>query len=608
MAKLYLWCVVGLLVCVVSPGVCDDVGAWADVDRGFQQPDGLWDTVKASSDQEVPVLESQNPSQPPAPASANGDRDTAPFVNSVNGDTNQEAAAQGIEGLSPNNQVYDSLKDPSASSSKQNGLPAAGMPDAMREHLSQSTTHTEVGNGQEPQHEEQMSKDSVNSQNRADSEFMATALESPLTKSNTSNEAQNAGTQGQEQNRQDDNGYNAQYNTNRGDVDVLGNSGDHFSENIWSRKEEHGQGNEGQVQNSQDAAGLNTLSNHANEANGVLGSQGDPIADRTQVISQTEMKKGIQTQDNLDHASNSAQNIQSSSDNEPDAGSLLDTSYIRPSPSEGGNRNQIESRNISNSIDNIAPSTSSSLPAMPGENVDSKGVRTGVDSEEPRAESSSGNFVMGSQQPQFSKTPDQHGDEVDQGNKDIPLDSNLGDENKGKQTEGATENRTEASKVTPPQPVSIDPDNKMDIFDDDFDYEDDEDDDDWWYYNPDSRKKDRTTSSALPSSSTTMPWPVDSDEQLKEGKTDESSATKGDLSDLHEGIIEIADVVDKNKKKMNGPRDAIILYTGLIIILVCGIVVFTLWKNSSKKSRSRNLISVPQNGEEGKRLLDHPFV
>ncbi|KAL8600079.1 hypothetical protein ACOMHN_051626 [Nucella lapillus] len=79
-------------------------------------------------------------------------------------------------------------------------------------------------------------------------------------------------------------------------------------------------------------------------------------------------------------------------------------------------------------------------------------------------------------------------------------------------------------------------------------------------------------------------------------------------ADIPEKVVNIEDVEERQRKRINGPKDGIILYTALIIVLIASIIFFSLWKNASKKGRHRNPMSINPTGEEGKRLLDHPFV
>lgn len=134
----------------------------------------------------------------------------------------------------------------------------------------------------------------------------------------------------------------------------------------------------------------------------------------------------------------------------------------------------------------------------------------------------------------------------------------------------------------------------------------DDNDDDWWYFNPDNpnRKEDKVKFSSSP------PWFLSSTPRPggDEAKDVDDSKESPDLPDIPEKVMKAEDVVEKKNKKISGPKDSIILYTVLIVILITGIVSFSLWKNASKKSRPRNSMSMMPPGEEGKRLLDHPFV
>ncbi|KAK7506617.1 hypothetical protein BaRGS_00002092 [Batillaria attramentaria] len=76
--------------------------------------------------------------------------------------------------------------------------------------------------------------------------------------------------------------------------------------------------------------------------------------------------------------------------------------------------------------------------------------------------------------------------------------------------------------------------------------------------------------------------------------------------EFKEGVISIEEA--RTRKPLQAPKGTIVLYTVLIVIFIAGIVVFSIWKNPFKITRPSHTTPVVRTGEEGKRLLDHPFV
>ncbi|XP_025113633.1 clumping factor A-like isoform X2 [Pomacea canaliculata] len=80
------------------------------------------------------------------------------------------------------------------------------------------------------------------------------------------------------------------------------------------------------------------------------------------------------------------------------------------------------------------------------------------------------------------------------------------------------------------------------------------------------------------------------------------------VAETNEGGLAAHDI--QPKKQLAGPTGMILLYTALIVLFIAGIVVITVWKQPFHGwLRTRGL---PSKGvlpaDEGKRLLDHPFV
>ncbi|KAK7113184.1 uncharacterized protein [Littorina saxatilis] len=142
--------------------------------------------------------------------------------------------------------------------------------------------------------------------------------------------------------------------------------------------------------------------------------------------------------------------------------------------------------------------------------------------------------------------------------------------------------------------------------------------DDDWYYNPDNKPVSQDLkSSSHPHSSSSTTHPVarnTATTRLTTGGVNADDHSKQEsvsqivAPDFKEGVMHTQDV--HTKKALQAPKGTIILYTALIVVFIAGVVLFSLWKNPFKghNNRPTHQLPVVRTGEEGKRLLDHPFV
>lgn len=126
-----------------------------------------------------------------------------------------------------------------------------------------------------------------------------------------------------------------------------------------------------------------------------------------------------------------------------------------------------------------------------------------------------------------------------------------------------------------------------------------------WYYNPgagDTALKSTTAGNTL--ASALLP---ELPNEQKVNKTKGASTQIAAPSEYIEGVISVEEA--RSRKPLQAPKGTIILYTVLIVCFIAGIVIFSIWKNPFKVSRpASHATPVIRTGEEGKRLLDHPFV
>ncbi|KAL8586851.1 hypothetical protein ACOMHN_052727 [Nucella lapillus] len=153
------------------------------------------------------------------------------------------------------------------------------------------------------------------------------------------------------------------------------------------------------------------------------------------------------------------------------------------------------------------------------------------------------------------------------------------------------------------QPGDSGPTEDSGVFNVDHNFNYDAIDDDW-YYDPD-KKETAELIKTTPSSTVST---RDSSQQVKSANTNVSLPE----SKMETGGGKLEGAVSKDeapkKKVLQAPKRTIILYTAVILILIACIVLFSVWKKPFQDGRPMHQPTIVRSGEEGKRLLDHPFV
>ncbi|KAL8586832.1 hypothetical protein ACOMHN_052708 [Nucella lapillus] len=153
------------------------------------------------------------------------------------------------------------------------------------------------------------------------------------------------------------------------------------------------------------------------------------------------------------------------------------------------------------------------------------------------------------------------------------------------------------------QPGDSGPTEDSGVFNVDHNFNYDAIDDDW-YYDPD-KKETAELIKTTPSSTVST---RDSSQQVKSANTNVSLPE----SKMEMGGGKLEGAVSKDeapkKKVLQAPKRTIILYTAVILILIACIVLFSVWKKPFQDGRPMHQPTIVRSGEEGKRLLDHPFV
>ncbi|XP_076448997.1 uncharacterized protein LOC143285517 isoform X3 [Babylonia areolata] len=132
-----------------------------------------------------------------------------------------------------------------------------------------------------------------------------------------------------------------------------------------------------------------------------------------------------------------------------------------------------------------------------------------------------------------------------------------------------------------------------------------DEDDDHWYYDPGDTEDDVRLLPAPLVPTTSNDIPSKDKVDGSNSSTSEFKSEKG-VADLKEGVVNKGGL--PTKKVLQAPKGTIVLYTVIIVVFIAGIVLFSVWKNPFQDGRPRHPPPVIRVGEEGKRLLDHPFV